>query len=175
MLRKVMTGALVVVILSAANMTGAAAASQLPYYKYASNTAHGTIKIIQPTGDVIFRDSVLVSVQVFDDAAVSLSLYKIDTSKLGEAKVDTLKLEEFGDKGTRVYGPDKIEQGKKLKFYQKRIQNLSPGKYVLVFEVKDGNKKDIITKEFTLKNKEEEINKTLNSIQNTNPLNNLLD
>lgn len=172
MLKKVVAGALVVIILGTAGVTGHAASSRLSSYQYTRNITEGYVKIIQPTGDIIFENNVLISVQVFDNATVSLKIYKQDAVKADDVKIEEITVGDAVIKGAVVFGPDKVEQGENLKFYQKRIR-LSPGKYAIVFDIRDknGNKRDAAVKEFTVKNKEEEMNKTLNSIQNTNPLN----
>lgn len=163
MYKKAITGALVLVIISASNTTGYAAQRQFAQFKYRSNTEvnQGLIEIISPKGDVIVQDSLLISVQVLDNASVTLKIYKQDTAKLED---------------TLIFGPEKVDQGENLKFYNKQIKDLSPGKYRMVFEVKDkdGNKKDPVVKYFTVKNKEEEMTKSLNNIMNTNVLKDIL-
>ncbi|AOT70546.1 hypothetical protein [Geosporobacter ferrireducens] len=160
MYKKAITGALVLVIISASNTTAYAAHRQFAQIKYRSNTEinQGLIEIISPKGDVIVQDSLLISVQVLDNASVTLKIYKQDTD-------DEL-----------IFGPEKVDQGENLKFYNKQIKDLSPGKYKMVFEVKDkdGNKKDPVVKYFTVKNKDEEMTKSLNNIMNTNVLKDIL-
>ena len=163
MYKKAITGALVLVIIGASNTTGYAAHRQFAQFKYKLNTEinQGLIEIISPKGDVIVQDSLLISVQVLDNASVTLKIYKQDTAKLDDAL---------------IFGPEKVDQGENLKFYNKQIKDLSPGKYRMVFEVKDkdGSKKDPVVKYFTVKNKEEEMTKSLNNIMNTNVLKDIL-
>ncbi len=176
MLKKVVTGALVVVILGTTGVTGHAASGKIPSYRYARNITENYVKVIQPASDqnIIFENNVLISVQVYDNATVSLRIYKQDA-----VKADNLKIEEFEvDEKTTIKGAvvldDKIDQGEK--FYQKRIK-LNPGEYAIVSEIKDknGKKQNPIVKKFTVKNKEEEVSKTLKDIQITNPLDNLIN
>ncbi|MBB6214529.1 hypothetical protein HNQ80_000609 [Anaerosolibacter carboniphilus] len=176
MLKKVVTGALVVVILGTTSVTGHAASSKIPSYRYARNTTENYVKIIQPSADqnIIFENNVLISVQVYDNATVSLKIYKQDA-----VKADKVKIEEFEvDEKTTIKGAvvldDKIDQGEK--FYQKRIK-LSPGEYAIVSEIKDkdGKKQKPMVKKFTVKNKDEEVTKTLKDIQSTDALGNLLN
>ncbi|MDF2547706.1 MAG: hypothetical protein K0R93_2604 [Anaerosolibacter sp.] len=176
MLKKVVTGALVVVILGTTSVTGYAASGRISSYRYMKNITENYVKVIQPAADqnIIFENNVLISVQVYDNATVSLKIYKQDA-----VKSDTVKIEEFVvDEKTTIKGEvivnDKVDQGEK--FYQKRIK-LSPGEYAIVSEIKDknGKKQDPVIKKFTVKNKDEEVSKTLKDIQNTDALGNLLN
>lgn len=161
-MKKVITGALVLVILGTSQTTGYAAYKSFPSFKYSRNVDQRSIEIISPKGDIIVQDSLLISVQVFNNASVTLNIYKTDSDKLEDAL---------------VFGPDKVDQGENLKFYAKVLKDLSPGKYRMVFTVKDknGNTREPVIKYFTVaKNKEQEMTKSLGSIQKTNPLERLL-
>ncbi|WP_053955052.1 hypothetical protein [Inediibacterium massiliense] len=155
--RKIITSALIIVILGASSVTGHAAYKTVQS-KVNVNVNKEPIEIISPKGDIIVQKSVLISVQVIQNVSVSLSVYK-------EEKEDTL-----------IFGPEKVDQGESLKFYNKQLKDLSAGEYKMVFDIKDkdGKSKDPITKYFTVKDKEEEMNETLERIPKTN-VTNILD
>ncbi|QEK13488.1 hypothetical protein FQB35_15130 [Crassaminicella thermophila] len=154
MKRSIITSALVLVILGASATTGYAAYKPFPSYIYSINANKDPIEIISPKGDIIVQDSLLISVQVRDDVSVSLSVYKEDT----EETEDTL-----------IFGPEKVDKGESLKFYNKQLKDLSPGKYRMEFDIKDkdGNEEEPIIKYFTVKNKEDEMNESLERIPKT--------
>ncbi|WP_129596311.1 hypothetical protein [Anaerophilus nitritogenes] len=156
--RKIITSALILVILGASSVTGHAAYKPVQS-KVNVNVNKEPIEIISPKGDIIVQKSVLISVQVRQNVSVSLSVYK------EEEKEDTL-----------IFGPEKVDQGESLKFYNKQLKDLSAGKYKMVFDImdKEGNSKDPITKSFTVKDKEVEMNETLERIPKTN-VTNILD
>ncbi|MEW9123492.1 MAG: hypothetical protein AB2421_12355 [Thermotaleaceae bacterium] len=161
MFKKAITGALVLVIIGTSQTTGYAAHRHFAKYRFASEVKQDVLEIISPKGDVIVQDSLLISVQVLDSASVTLRIFKEDSEKSEDAL---------------IFGPEKVDQGENLKFYNKQLKDLSPGKYRMVFEVKDkdGNKKDPVVKYFTVKNKEEEMTKSINDIMNTNVLKDIL-
>lgn len=158
MIKKVVAGALVLVIIGVSQTTGHAAYKPFPSSIYSVNANRAPVEIISPKGDIIVQDSLLISVQVFDNASVTLNIYKQDT----EGLEDLL-----------IFGPDKVDGGENLKFYTKQLKDLSQGKYRMEFDVEDkeGNKEDPIIKYFTVKNKEAEINKSLDDISKTNTKN----
>jgi len=163
MKKKIITGALVLVILGASQITGFAAYQSFPNYKYTINVVdQRTIEINSPKGDIIVQDNLLISVRVLDDSSVTLNIYKVDTEKLEDPL---------------IFGPEKVDQGENLKVYTKELKDLSPGKYRMVFSVKDksGNTKDPIVRYFAVKPKDVEMNRSLESIPKTNILENILN
>ena len=153
-MKKVITGALVLVILGTSQITGYANYKTVPSYRYTRNADQSPIEIISPRGNIIVQDSLLISVHVFDNASATLNIYKVDTDKLEDAL---------------IFGPDKVDQGARLKIYTKELKDLSPGKYRMVFSVKDktGEPKTPVIKYFTVKNGEPEMARSLDSIPKT--------
>ena len=162
MMKKFITGALVLVILGTSQTTGYAAYKSFPSFKYSRDVDQRPIKINSPKGDIVVQDSLLISVQVFDNASVTLNIYKVDSEKAEDAL---------------IFGPDKVDQGENLKIYTKELNDLSPGKYRMVFNVKDklGNEIDPVIKYFTVEIKDAEMTKSLDSISKTNILENILE
>ena len=164
MKKKIITGALVLVILGASQTTGFAAYKSFPNYKYTTINVvdQRTIEINSPKGDIIVQDNLLISVRVLDESSVTLNIYKVDSEKLADPL---------------IFGPEKVDQGENLKVYTKELKDLSPGKYRMVFSVKDstGNAKDPIVRYFTVKPKDVEMNRSLESIPKTNILENILN
>jgi hypothetical protein len=151
MIKKIITGALILVMLGTSQVIGYADYKSVSHYAYAVNPHQSPIEIISPKGDIIIQDNLLISVQVFDHASVILRIYKLDTGKL-------------------IVGPDRVDQGENLKFYTKLLKGLLPGKYRMIFNIKDryGNNKEPIIKNFTVKNKDIEMNKSLGNIPKLN-------
>lgn len=165
MIKRVLTGALVLVILGTSQATGYAASNSFLSYKYMRNVEQGPVEIISPKGDIITQDSLLISVWIFDSASITMSIYKVDTDEMENAL---------------VFGPEKIAQGEERKHYTNEIKDLSPGKYRMVFQVrdKDGKIKDTVIKYFTVNTKDAEISKSLDSMPKmnaTNILENILE
>lgn len=152
MKRKVITSALVLVMLGASVTTSHGAYRSFPRYIYTINASQEPIKIISPKGDIIVQDSLLISVQVRDDVSVTLNVYKQDTEQ---------------SKDDLIFGPEKVEHGENLKYYNKQLKDLSPGAYKIKFDVKDkeGNEKKAIVKSFTVKNKDIEIEKLTDDLK----------
>lgn len=152
MKRKVITSALVLVMLGASVTTSHAAYRSFPRYIYSINASQEPIEIINPKGDIIVQDNLLVSVRVRKDVSVTLNVYKQDTDQ---------------SKDTLIFGPEKVEHGEKLKFYNKQFKDLSPGAYKIKFDVKDkdGNEMKPIIKAFTVKNKDVEIEKLTDDLK----------
>lgn len=161
MRKRVITGALVLVILGASQTTGYAAYKSFPSYNYSINVDQQTLEINSPKGDIIVQDSVLVSVRVLNDSSVTLNIYK----------------EEAESEELLIFGPERVDQGENLKVYTKELNDLSPGKYRMVFSVEDksGNPKDPIIRYFTVKAKDEEMSRSLEKIQSTNILESILN
>lgn len=155
MIKKVITGALVLVVLGASQTTTYATYKSFPSYIYSMNANASPIEIISPKEDIVVSDKLLISVKVFDNASVTLRIYREDAEKL---------------ENILIFGPDKVDQGQNLNFYNKELKDLSIGKYRMVFDVadKNGNKKDPVIKYFTVKNKELEINQSLENIPKIN-------
>ncbi|QXM06972.1 hypothetical protein [Crassaminicella indica] len=154
MKKSIITSALILVILGASASTGYAAYRPVPSYIYSINENEKALEIISPKKEIIVQDSLLISVKVREDVSVSLSVYKEGT----EDQEEELIIDE-----------EKVEPGEALNMYTKQLKDLTPGKYKIVFEIEDqdGNHQDTITKKFTVKDKEEEINETLELIRET--------
>ncbi|QZY55148.1 hypothetical protein [Crassaminicella profunda] len=161
MKKNIITSALVLVILGASASTGYATYRPVPGYIYSINENEKALEIISPKQDIIVQDSLLISVKVRNDVSVSMSVYKEATKE---------KEEELIIEG------EKIDPGETLGMYTKQLKDLEPGKYRIVFDVEDeeGNAQDSIIKNFTVKDKEEEINEILDQIPETK-VTNVLD
>jgi hypothetical protein len=151
MRRSMITSALVLVILGASASTGYAAYRPVPSYIYSINENEEALEIISPKKDIIVQDSLLISVKVRNDVSVTLSVYKEGTEE--ESIIDG----------------EKIDPGETLGMYTKQLKDLEPGEYKIVFDIEDeeGNEQDAITKSFTVKDKEEEMNEILDQIPET--------
>ncbi|WZL73082.1 hypothetical protein QBE52_18875 [Clostridiaceae bacterium 35-E11] len=153
MKRKVITSALILVMLGASATTSHAAYRSFPRYIYSINANEEPIEIISPKGDIIVQDNLLISVRVQeDDVSVTLNVYKQDIDQ---------------SKDSLIFGPEKVEHGEKLKFYNKQIKDLSPGSYKIKFDVKDknGDKMKSIVKSIIVKNKDVEVEKLTEELQ----------
>lgn len=148
MLRKIITGTLVLIMLSTSSvvvyagpLNGQNIDSELKIEK------EERIEIISPqinpNEDVIAEKNLLISIKVIGDSKVTLNLYKI----LEDSKELELLSEE-------IEPNDELETN-----YAKNIKNIEPGKYKMVFK-KDGEKKlkDI---EFNVKKTKEVVNKEI--------------
>jgi hypothetical protein len=162
MKKKVITGALVLVILGASQTTGYATYKSFPNYNYSINVDQQTLEINSPKGDIIVQDNLLISVRVLNDSSVTLSIYKEN---------------EDNSEESLIFGPERVDQGENLKVYTKELKDLSPGKYRMVFSVKDklGNSKDSVIRYFSVKTKDEEMSRSLERIKSTNILENILE
>lgn len=151
MRKSMITSALVLVILGASASTGYAAYRPVPSYIYSINENEEALEIISPKKDIIVQDSLLISVKVRNDVSVTLSVYKEGTEE--ETIIDA----------------EKIDPGETLGMYTKQLKDLEHGEYKIVFDIKDeeGNEQDAITKNFTVKDKEEEMNEILEQIPET--------
>lgn len=146
MKRKLIASLLSLVIIGASMVSGYAYETSIPSYKNSIKANKETIRIISPKGNVIVQDQILISVKFREDVSVSLSVYK-------EESEDTL-----------IFESEKVEQGKRLKFYNKQLKDLESGKYRMVFSVQDedGKPKENVVKHFTVKNKKEEVEEAVN-------------
>lgn len=154
------------------------------------------IDIISPQGDIILKDSLLVSVKITGETNVDMSLIKLE--KIDADENSTIKsIEEFSfsEKVTRaayeiidepevteiqIFGPKIIEIEDEFQYFMTQIDDIIPGEYKLVLQVKneDEQVKYIVEKQFVVKDKQSEVgvaedqtplmevNKTNGSIQN---------
>lgn len=154
MMKKVITCILVLAILGASQATGFAYNRATSSLNFSRNGGQSAIEIISPRGSIILQDSLLISVHIFDNASATLNIYKVDTDELEDVL---------------IFGPDKVDQGARLKIYTKELKDLSPGKYRMLFSIEDklGEPMAPVIKYFTVKNGEPEMNRFLNSIPRT--------
>lgn len=159
MKKKIIASALILVMLGASVAVSYADYIPFPNYIYSIDANEEPIEIISPKEDVIVQDSLLISVKVRKGVSVSLSVYKEDEEE------------------SLILGPEEVEAGESLNFYDKQLKDLLPGEYRIMFDIvdEDGNEKEPVIKCFTIKDKKEELNKTLESTKVTNIRDNILE
>ncbi len=151
MLRKIITGTLVLIMLSTSSvvvyagpLNGQNIDSEL---KIENEKKEEKIEIISPqinpNEDVIAEKNLLISIKVIGESKVTLNLYKI----LDDSEELELLSEE-------IEPNDELETN-----YAKNIKNIEPGKYKMVFK-KDGKKK-LKNIEFNVKKTKEVVNKEI--------------
>ncbi|MFZ5968295.1 MAG: hypothetical protein ACOYVK_14120 [Bacillota bacterium] len=144
MFKKVITGALVVVVLVSSNIV---------VYADTANPVLGVDKSIEAdinmvvnspkknnNGEIIVLDNLLVSVQILENSSVTLNIYKEDSAKAEYV----------------IWKTETIDKGEDARTFVKEYKDLAVGNYKMVFEAKGKKSKSLL---FKVEKKEKEIQK----------------
>lgn len=146
MLRKIVTGTLVLIVLGASSTViyanpGDTSEQDSPVEFNINEQKKESVEIFKPQinsqGEVVVDKNLLISVQVLTESSVTMSVYKV--------------LEESEE---LLFDPEVIKPGENISVYSKVVKDIEPGNYKMTF--KNDDEEDVIDPvEFKVKKAEE--------------------
>lgn len=183
MLKKIITGTLVLIVLSTSGVAYAGPLDELNIDEKQldikaeninikiAKVNEEDIQIISPQispekKEVVAEKNLLISINVSGETPITLSVYKVSKIlKVNEETMESEETEEATELFTQVVEPNEELEADFVKY----IKDIEQGNYKMVFE-EDGIQEPIKVVEFEVKKTEEVVNK-----ENLNTLPNLLD